>query len=121
MRRGLRLLNVTKSTVVATNLCLAEGPWERACGLLGRAALAPGEGLVIPRCRSVHMWGMRFAIDVLFVNEADQVVWQRQGLRPWQLSPVIWTAAHAIELPVGALAESRTCVGDQLTLSKWSG
>jgi hypothetical protein len=40
--------------------------------LLGLALLSPGRagpGLLIPRCRSVHTFGMRFAIDVMFLDE----------------------------------------------------
>jgi uncharacterized membrane protein (UPF0127 family) len=41
--------------------------------LLGLALLSPGragEGLLIPRCRSVHTFGMRFAIDVIFLDRS---------------------------------------------------
>ena len=40
--------------------------------LLGLALLRPGragEGLLIPRCRSVHTFGMRFPIHVVFCDE----------------------------------------------------
>lgn len=40
--------------------------------LLGLALLRPeraGEGLVIPRCRSVHTFGMRFPIHVVFCGD----------------------------------------------------
>ena len=36
---------------------------ERARGLMGRDALAPDEGLLLRRCRSVHTFGMRFTIE----------------------------------------------------------
>ena len=39
--------------------------------LLGLALLRPGragEGLLIPRCRSVHTFGMRFPIHVVFLD-----------------------------------------------------
>ena len=118
MRRGFRLINVTRHTVLATDLCVAETFWERVRGLLGRKNLAPGEGLVIPRCRSVHMWGMRFPIDVVFLDRSSRIVWQRQGLAPGAISPIIWRAVTCIELQVGTLVESQTQVGDQLELTE---
>ncbi len=45
--------------------------------LLGLALLSPGragEGLLIPRCRSVHTFGMRFALDVVFLDRSRQTV-----------------------------------------------
>ena len=45
--------------------------------LLGLALLSPGRagaGLLIPRCRSVHTFGMRFAIDVVFLDRAHRPI-----------------------------------------------
>jgi uncharacterized membrane protein (UPF0127 family) len=36
--------------------------------LLPRGALPPGHALLIPRCRSMHTFGMRFPIDVAFLD-----------------------------------------------------
>src|SRR6188472_1524280 len=47
---------------------VAERPWDRLVGLAGLPGMAPGTGLLIPRCRSVHTFGMRFPLDVLFVT-----------------------------------------------------
>lgn len=47
---------------------------ERARGLLGRGALAPHEGLLLRRCRSVHTFGMRFAIDAILLDRHDRVI-----------------------------------------------
>jgi uncharacterized protein len=45
--------------------------------LLGLALLdrgAAGPGLLIPRCASIHTFGMRFALDVCFLGERDEVL-----------------------------------------------
>jgi uncharacterized membrane protein (UPF0127 family) len=47
---------------------------ERARGLMGRGALAPHEGLLLRRCRSVHTFGMRFAIDAILLDRQDRVL-----------------------------------------------
>jgi uncharacterized protein len=47
---------------------------ERARGLMGRAALAPHEGFLLRRCRSVHTFGMRFAIDAVLLDGDDRIV-----------------------------------------------
>jgi uncharacterized membrane protein (UPF0127 family) len=45
--------------------------------LLGLSLLSPGRagaGLLIPRCRSVHTFGMRFALDLVFLDRERRPV-----------------------------------------------
>ena len=114
MKRGWQLFNVTRSTVLATDLWVAESWWERAKGLLGRADLGQGQGLLLPGCRSIHMIGMRFAIDAAFIDRAGQVVALRRSLKPWAMTPPLGAAWGVVELPQGTLNRSATQVGDQL-------
>ncbi len=51
--------------------------------LLGRGAAGPG--LLIPRCSSVHTFGMRFAIDVLFLDAEGRVIDLRRSVPPWRV------------------------------------
>jgi uncharacterized membrane protein (UPF0127 family) len=60
------------------------------------------------------MWGMRYALDILFSDGQDRVVGLEAALAPWRLSKTYKQATRVIELPVGTLAESGTCLGDQL-------
>jgi len=49
----------------------------RLSRLLGLALIPrerAGAGLLIPRCRSVHTYGMRFPLDVLFLDKEDRVI-----------------------------------------------
>jgi uncharacterized membrane protein (UPF0127 family) len=52
--------------------------------LLGLAFLTRrhAPGLLIPRCRSVHTFGMRFPIDVLFLDDDDRVIELRRAIPP---------------------------------------
>jgi uncharacterized membrane protein (UPF0127 family) len=47
---------------------------ERARGLLGRSRLEPTEGLLLEHSRSVHTFGMRFAIDVILLDRQQRVI-----------------------------------------------
>jgi len=53
----------------ARRVSVPETRRERARGLRGRDELAPDEALFLARCRSVHTFGMRFAIDVVLLDE----------------------------------------------------
>jgi uncharacterized membrane protein (UPF0127 family) len=54
---------------VASAVARPRGFFGRARGLLGRRGLAAHEGLWIDRCDSIHMFGMLFSIDVVFLRD----------------------------------------------------
>ena len=63
--------NVTRATVLATDLEVAAGLWGKFKGLMGRASLAPGSALWLPDSNGIHMMFMRFPIDAVFVGRPD--------------------------------------------------
>lgn len=70
-----------------------------------RPPLAPGHGLVIEPCTSIHMLFMRFPIDAVFFDRQGTVTRVRRGVRPWRgLAFGGRGARGVIELPVGAAA-----------------
>ena len=75
-----------------------------------------GEALVITRCRQVHTFGMRFPIDVLFVNGSGVVVGSRRDMAPRRLSRIAWRGRDAIELPAGTLERTGTSAGDVIEI-----
>ncbi len=62
------------------------------------------------------MFFMRIPLDVVFVNRHNQVVCSVSGLPTWALLPWVRGAAQAIEVPVGTVHETRTAVGDLLSI-----
>ena len=109
------LTNVTGGLTLATEMQVAANFSSRLRGLLGRPELKPGEGLWIKPCNGVHMFFMRFAIDVLFLNARLQVVKVIANLQPWQISPVVKGAKSVVELPAGSTTD-KVAVGDQLAV-----
>ena len=57
---------------------------------------------------------MRFSIDVIFADRNNRVVGLVEGIKPFGLSKVYWEASYCIELSSGAIAKSKTKIGDQL-------
>ncbi len=114
--RWVRVHNRSQGTVIAERARHATGLWERLVGLLGTLELGKGHGLVLEPCNSVHMFGMRYAIDVLFLDRGGQVLHIAEGLRPWRMTKVVRGARIAIELPVEAVKSARTMVGDEMYL-----
>ncbi|HEX8065004.1 MAG TPA: DUF192 domain-containing protein [Thermoleophilaceae bacterium] len=81
--RRLERLPVTR-TPGGLVLHEARGLRARLLGLalLRPGSLPPGHGLLIPRCSSVHTFGMRFAVDVLFLDRRGSVIRSERGVPP---------------------------------------
>ena len=84
-------------------------------GLLNRKALAADEGLLIDRCYGIHTVGMRFAIDVVFLDRDLHVLRAVDALRPWRACAVP-KAVYVLELAEGAIGRSLTKAGDQIQI-----
>jgi uncharacterized membrane protein (UPF0127 family) len=95
-------------------VAVADRWWLRMRGLLGRPPLAAGEGLLLDPCRAVHMLGMTYPLDVVFIDELRRVVALYPGLAP-RARTGFHEARYALELPAGTLQRSGTSVGDTLS------
>jgi uncharacterized protein len=107
------LVNRTRSTQLATRLEVADTPATRSKGLLGRIGLAPGEGLWIVPCESVHTFWMKFSLDLVYLDRGLRVKKIRSAVPPWRVSGCL-TAHSVLELPAGTIIDSQTQVGDIL-------
>ncbi len=116
MTGTVRVRNTTRHTVIAREARVANTFWTRLRGLIGRKYLAPGEGLVIVPCKGVHMWFMRFPIDVIYVGEGDRVVDVDENLRPWAIGRPRRESRYVVEVPAGTVAATGTRPGDRLAL-----
>jgi uncharacterized membrane protein (UPF0127 family) len=74
----------------------------RLGGLLIRPRLKEGEGLLLPECSSIHMFGMRYAIDVVWLDASGRILKCVQDLKPWRASACRGAYA-ALELAAGTI------------------
>jgi hypothetical protein len=111
----MALINASTKAAVATSVEIAQTSAQRRRGLLGRDGMAAGSALVITRCNAVHTFGMRFRIDVAFVDRQGLVRKVVEDLAPWRiaLSPL---ATTVIEFPAGALKNGLLMPGDRVSL-----
>ena len=96
---------------------VADRWWPRLRGMIGHPEPDEGEGLLIRPCQGVHMQWMRYALDIVFLDDEGRVVALYHGLRPWRFSRTHKDAACALELPEGTLERNGTRLGDRLTWS----
>jgi hypothetical protein len=115
-----RVRRPADGAVVCERCEIPKSAFGRARGLLGRSGLEPGSGMLIDSAPSVHMFFMRFPIDVVFLDRDRRVVGVRHGLRPWRVAGAR-RAVAALELPAGAAAAAGLERGDVLALEDRSG
>lgn len=111
----VRVINPAREAVVGERVSVAQSMWARGRGLMWRAALEPGTGLLIDPCSSIHTMWMRFPIDVLYVDRDDVVVRADAAMPPWRIGPLFTGARYVVEVPAGTIERSGTAVGDRLT------
>jgi uncharacterized membrane protein (UPF0127 family) len=114
--------NLTRDTVLATDVEVAGGLWGKFKGLMGRPTLESGSGLWLPDSNGIHMMFMRFPIDAVFLGRAGadgarRVVSVHGRLPAWRgLVPLVRGAHGVLELPIGTIAATSTAVGDLIAL-----
>jgi uncharacterized membrane protein (UPF0127 family) len=101
--------------VVCERCVVADSPFSRARGLLGRKCLAEGEGLLLRPASAIHTWFMRFPIDAVFLAEDGTVLRIAAELRPWRAAGRRGARA-VLELAAGECARHGLRTGDRLVL-----
>lgn len=111
--------NRTRQAYLATDLEVADTHWSRLRGLMGTDAanFPAGKGLWIVPCRGVHTLGMRFAIDVVYLNGDRVIVHIEENLRPWRMAAVRLNASTVLELPSSMVRQTGTSVGDEIDIA----
>jgi uncharacterized membrane protein (UPF0127 family) len=107
--------NLTRGHMLAHQVKTAVTMIDRRTGLLNRETFEPGEGLHIVPCDSIHTMGMRFPIDVLFLDGNGAVLVAWRNIPPGS-SMVCAGASSALELPAGMIDATGTQVGDVIQL-----
>jgi uncharacterized membrane protein (UPF0127 family) len=119
--RLLRIVRQQDGAVVAQRARIADGFLSRLRGLIGTTRFPEGEGLLFPRCNSIHMWMMSIPIDAVFLGKCEggwRVLSAHPGLRPWKLLPVgNGKAEDVLELPVGTVDRLSIRAGEVLCIA----
>ena len=114
----LRVSNPGRARVLADRAGIADTSAKRRTGLLKHSGLEPGEGLWIAPCEGVHTFGMKFPIDVVFLDRKKRVLKIRPNMVRGRIAFSL--RAHSVlELPAGTVMATDTQVGDQLEFEKY--
>ncbi len=111
-----RLVEAASGRCLLEEVRAAERALPRFLGLMGKRGLKPGSGLYFPRCSSIHMFFMRFPIDVVYLNgwKVKRIV---HRLKPWRIS---WCpgADAVLEAPAGWARRIGLRAGTEMVLER---
>lgn len=102
----MHLIHATTRAPVAA-LILPRNAWELHLGLLVRPPLRAGEGLWLNPCGGIHTLGMRYPIDVLFLDRDLRILRIAASVPPWQIRLAPTATRSVVELPAGAATALR--------------
>lgn len=109
------LKNITKKNIIAENGNITSNFYDRFKGLLGKKEIKNDEALIIKPCNSIHMFFMKFSIDVIFIDKNDRVCEMIKNIKPWKVSKIIKEAKYVIELKSGKIEEHNIEIGDLIS------
>jgi uncharacterized membrane protein (UPF0127 family) len=98
VKTPLRFRGLERVELLGAEVPLATTMRSRLLGLALLSRRRAGAGLLIPRCRSVHTFGMWFPIDVIFLDGEQRVLDLRRGVPPGRLLRCS-SAMSVLELP----------------------
>lgn len=107
MRHGSLYMHRGESrTLLLDSVMRTASPWERTRGLLWRRPLDERAALLIDRCGSVHTCGMRYPLDLAFIDCDGTIRKLVHGLRPWRCAGSL-SAVMTLEMKAGAIDRLR--------------
>ncbi|MFT5426169.1 MAG: uncharacterized membrane protein (UPF0127 family) [Gammaproteobacteria bacterium] len=104
--------NQTKNDFLIQKVAKTSNFIDRMRGLLFSSPLKENEGLLIAPCSSVHTFGMRYAIDLVFLDKQLTVVKTVKSLKPWRMAAS--NAYMVLELAANSLDTLNLTTGQQL-------
>lgn len=107
------IVNQSRQTELARWVDVADDAASRRKGLLGRKTLIDGEGLWIVPCEAVHTFGMRFSIDLVYLDHHKRVKKVCHSVPASRLSACL-SAHSVVELAAGSVRGTGTIAGDEL-------
>ena len=113
----MKAVNLTNRKELASDLVVARSLLSRIRGLLGRSSLPQGEALLIKPCMGIHTFGMRFAIDAVFLDRTNRVVAVAENLLPNHMTRLYFKAASVIELPAGTIGATGIHLHDEIEIA----
>ncbi len=107
-----------QGVVLASNVEAAYSFISRFRGLMFRKAIADDYALHIKPCNQIHMLNMKFAIDVIYLDKALNVVKVDENVQPGKICKTVKAAHSVLEVRSGAVSRLGINQGDKLEIEE---
>lgn len=108
------IINSANQHILAYKITWARSFISRLRGLTFKEIFTQGECFILPDCRMIHTFGMRFPLDIAFISVSNTILYKIYSLEPNQISPLVLKSKMVLELPAGTLLKTNTTTGDLL-------
>lgn len=116
--KRVKVRNTSRAVYLAEDAGLATGLLTRGVGLMFRRTLPEGSGLVLIPEGQIHMFFMRFPLDIVHADAKGTILRIVHGIKPWRLGPMVRKCRMVIELPAGTATRTGTQVGDVIAIEE---
>jgi uncharacterized membrane protein (UPF0127 family) len=117
--------NLTKKKILVKDVEIADSIGKKTRGLMFRKALDQDSGFLMvfasERKHEIWMFGMRFPIDIVFIDKDKRIVDIKHSVRPMGRNPKTWrvysppkACRYVLEVNPGLIKKTKTEIGDLL-------
>lgn len=117
-KRNYCVYNQTRECFLSLGVIVADTPFARLKGLIGRVKLRFDEGLWVVPSSGIHTWGVLFPIDLIYLDDKQQVIYVTEHFPRFRIAPLRMNAASVLEMPTHTIYSSQTHAGDQLVICR---
>lgn len=111
-------LRTATGRCIARRVHMAYSFQSRCLGLLSRSVMQKEEGLLLVPGGTVHTLGMRFPIDIVFLNRQMRILGLAEHVRPWRIRMAPRGTRRVLELAAGQISAHKLKEGIYLIVDK---
>lgn len=104
------------SKIVLKKIARADNLFTKSLGVIGWKDFGEKNGLLLTGTNSIHTYFVRFPLDLVFLDKNMKVIKLVKNLKPFRISPIVWSAKHVLEMPTNSIKKFSINVGDEINL-----
>ena len=110
-----RVDNLGSKKVKNLTVQMADNYFTRLRGLIGKKNMDDTGGLLLKKCYAIHTIGMRYALDLVFMDKTGKVLKCAEGVKPFRTASARG-AYYTLELNKGVIQKQGIKVNDRFEL-----
>lgn len=112
------VFNKTRESFLGLSVVAADTHLARLKGLLGRSRLSSDDGIWVAPSQGIHTIGLRFAIDLIYLDADFRVIHLIESLGTFRIAPIRMNCSSVLEMPIRTIYGSQTQVDDVLLICR---